>query len=140
MEKDKKNKNEFGERIEELLIRLGKEKKWSYAELLVHLKDKTLTEKDIRKWEIGLKYPDLDMVYQLSEVYRIPSEQLLQAKNNSYEKCMGSINKVTIKWICYFLDVSIKVGTALAILLYIGLFIFALLFFTTAASQVRRAF
>jgi len=140
MEKDKKNKNEVGEGIEELLIRLRKEKKWSYAELLVHLKDKTLTEKDIRKWEIGLKYPDLDMVYQLSEVYRIPSEQLLQAKNNSYEKGMGSINKVTIKWICYFLDVSIKVGTVLAILLYIGLFIFALLFFTTAASQVRRAF
>ena len=45
MEKDKKNKNEVGEGIEELLIRLRKEKKWSYAELLVHLKDKTLTEK-----------------------------------------------------------------------------------------------
>lgn len=141
MKKEKKKSNqEIGEGIEELLARLRKEKGWSYAEVLQHLEDKTLTEKDIKKWEIGLKYPDLDMIYQLSGIYQIPSEEFVEAKNNSYEKGMASINMITIKWICYFLNVSLKVGAVIMVLLYIALFIFSLLFFTTMASQVKRAY
>ena len=141
MKKEKKKSNqETGEGIEELLTRLKKEKGWGYAEVLQHLEDKTLTEKDIKKWEIGLKYPDLDMIYQLSAIYQIPSEEFVKAKNNSYEKGMLSINMITIKWICYFLNVSLKVGAVILVLLYIFLFAFSLFFFTTMASQVKRAY
>lgn len=87
-----------------------------------------------------VKYPDLDMIYQLSGIYQIPSEEFVEAKNNSYEKGMASINMITIKWICYFLNVSLKVGAVIVVLLYIALFIFSLLFFTTMASQVKRAY
>ena len=62
----KKEKKEVGEGIEELLIRLRNEKGWSRVELLSHLSNKTIKEKDIRKWELGLEYPDLDMIYELS--------------------------------------------------------------------------
>ena len=141
MKKEKKKSNqETGEGIEELLTRLRKEKGWGYAEVLQHLEDKTLTEKDIKKWEIGLKYPDLDMIYQLSGIYQIPSKEFVEAKNNSYSKGMLSINMITIKWICYFLNVSLKVGAVILVLLYVFLFAFSLYFFTMMASQVKRAY
>ena len=141
MKKEKKKSNQVTkEGIEELLTRLRKEKGWSYAEVLQHLEDKTLTEKDIKKWEIGLKYPDLDMIYQLCSIYQIPSEEFVEAKNNSYAKGMLSINMITIKLICYFLNVSLKVGAVILVLLYVFLFAFSLYFFTMMASQVKRAY
>ena len=120
----KKEKKEVGEGIEELLIRLRNEKGWSRIELMSHLSNKTIAEKDIKKWEYGLEYPDLDMIYELSAIYQIPSEQFVQAKNNSYVKGLGSVNMFLTKWICYLLNVSIKVGIVLLVLFYvIALFI-----------------
>ena len=87
-----RNKKEIGEGIEELLKRLRKEKGWSYIEVVSKLNIEDVTEKTIRKWEVGLKYPDLDMIYKISELYLIPSEKLIEAKNNSFEKGMASIN------------------------------------------------
>ena len=71
--KTKTEKKAVGEGIEELLIRLRNEKGWSRVELISHLSNKTIKEKDIRKWELGLEYPDLDMIYELSEIYQVPS-------------------------------------------------------------------
>ncbi len=136
--KKQKNKKEIGEGIESLLTRLRKEKKWSYVEVVSKLDNKDITEKDIKKWEIGLKYPDLDMIYELSALYEVPSSELIQAKNNSYEKGSLSINQYAIKWICYFLNVSIHVAMILMVLFYIFAFIFALYFFVTMASQVKK--
>lgn len=137
MEK-RKNKKEIGEGIEELLTRLRKEKNWSYVEVVSKLTNKNITEKDIRKWEIGLKYPDLDMIYELSALYEVPSNRLIQAKNNSYEKGSLSINQYAIKWICYLLNVSMHAAMVLMVLFYTFALIFALYFFVTMASQVRK--
>ena len=133
-----RKRDEIGEGIEELLKRLRKEKGYSYIEVVSKLHNKNITEKDVRKWEAGLKYPDLDMVYELSELYQIPSEKFVEAKNNSYEKGYASINMYTVKWICYFLDVSMKVGFVLMILFYVFTLTFALFMFRTIASNVRR--
>ena len=113
------DKKEVGEGIEELLIRLRSEKGWSRVELMSKLSDKTIKEKDIKKWEIGLEYPDLDMIYELSAIYQVPSEKFVEAKNNSYVKGLGSINMLLTKWICYLLDVSIKVAMVLLVLFYV---------------------
>ena len=78
------------------------------------------------------------MVYELSELYMVPCEKFVEAKNNSYEKGYASINMYTIKWICYFLDVSMKVGFVLMILFYVFVLTFALFMFKTIASNVRR--
>ena len=107
------------EGIEELLTRLRQEHNWSYIEVVSKLKDKTITEKDIKKWEIGLKYPDLDMIYELSELYQIPSADLIKAKEYSYTK-KGILTTRLIKWICYFLNVSMYTALVLEILIYIG--------------------
>ena len=134
----KKQKKEVGEGIEELLIRLRNEKGWSRVELLSHLSSKTIKEKDIRKWELGLEYPDLDMIYELSAIYEVPSEKFVEAKNNSYVKGLGSINMFLTKWICYLLNVSIKVGMVLLILFYIIILFLAFGTFAYIGTLVKK--
>ena len=124
--------------IEELLIELRQRSGLSRVELLEKLDNSNLSEKDIRKWKIGLKYPELDTIYKLSEIYKVPSAEIILAKNNSYEKGIGGINKKIIRWFVYTLNVSFYVGVVLTILIYIFTFIFALWFFVTVASQVKR--
>ena len=129
----KKKTNKKG--IEELLVELRTKKGLSRLELLDKLDDTDLTEKDIKKWEVGLKYPDLDTIYKLSEIYMVPSEEIIQAKSNSYEKGLGGINKKIIKWFVYTLNISFYAGVVLTIILYMVTFIGALWFFVSVASQ-----
>ncbi len=124
--------------IEDLLIELRQKNGLSRIELLEKLNNSNLSEKDIKKWEIGLKYPDLDTIYKLSEIYRVPSTEFVMAKNNSYEKGLAGINKKIIRWFVYTLNVSFYIGAVLTIFIYIFAFIFALWFFVTVASQVKR--
>ena len=139
MKKDTKKK-EIEEGIEELLIRLRSKKGWSYIEIMMQLSNKNIKEKDIRKWELGLEYPNLDTMYELSAIYEVPVENFIQAKNNSYVKGLGSINMFLTKWICYVLDVSIKVGFILLVLLYVIMFFLAFAIFAFIASQVKPQF
>lgn len=134
----KKQKKEVGEGIEELLMKLRTEKGWSRVELMSKLSDKTIKEKDIKKWEIGLEYPDLDMIYELSAIYQVPSEKFVEAKNNSYVKGLGSVNMMLTKWICYFLDVSIKVGMVLLVLFYVIMLFLAFGTFAYIGTLVRK--
>ena len=91
--KGKKEKKEVGEGIEELLIRLRNEKGWSRVELMSHLSNKTIKEKDIRKWELGLEYPDLDIIYKLSEIYLAlngsPGIKTVEAKSSFLAEICG---------------------------------------------------
>lgn len=136
-QKRQKNiENEKG--IEELLIELRKKEGLSRIELLEKLNDSNLTEKDIKKWEIGLSYPDLDTIYKLSEIYKVSSTEFVKAKNNSYEKGLAGINKKIIRWFVYTLNVSFYVGVVLTIILYVLAFILALWFFVSVAYQVKR--
>ena len=136
--KKKTEKKEVGEGIEELLIRLRNEKGWSRVELMAHLSNKTIKEKDIKKWELGLEYPDLNMIYELSAIYEIPSEKFVEAKNNSYVKGLGSVNMFLTKWICYLLNVSIKVGMVLLVLFYVIMLFLAFGTFAFIGAQVKR--
>ncbi len=136
--KKKTEKKEVGEGIEELLIRLRNEKGWSRVELMAHLSNKTIKEKDIKKWELGLEYPDLNMIYELSGIYEIPSEKFVEAKNNSYVKGLGSVNMFLTKWICYLLNVSIKVGMVLLVLFYVIMLFLAFGTFAFIGAQVKR--
>ena len=133
-----KEKKVYGIQIEELLRLLRQRENWTHLQVLEKLNDEKLTEKDIKKWEYGLKYPDLDTIYKLSEIYQISSEELIQAKNNSYEKGMGSVNIYTIKWICYLLNISLNAGAILTTIFYVVALVGALWFFVEMASRVRK--
>ena len=147
---EKKDKEEISKRnknlkskirkkgIEELLIELRTKNGLSRMELAYKLNDVKVTEKDVKKWEIGLEYPDLDIIYKLSEIYKIPSETFLIAKNNSYEKGIGKINKKFIRWLVYTLNISFYAGVVITVILYIVTFILALWFFMAAAAQAKN--
>lgn len=135
--KDEKEKIEHKKGIEELIVELRNKKGLSRIELLEKLEDSNLTEKDIKKWEIGLSYPDLDTIYKLSEIYRIPSTEFVKAKNNSYENGLAGINKKIIRWFVYTLNVSFYIGVVFTTILYVVTFILALCFFVTVAYQVK---
>ena len=68
-----------------MLLDLRNQKGWTYIHIVEELQKLgvTIDEKSVKKWEIGLKYPDLDVIYKLSELYMIPSEKIIMAKSNS---------------------------------------------------------
>lgn len=134
----KENKNIIENRtIEELLKDLRKEKGWDYCNLVEELYKKNIVvdEKTVKKWEYGLEYPDLDIIYKLSEIYLIPSQNFVMAKNNSYKEGFETIHMEFIKRLCYITGISLKIG-------YIGMYIvigvvliWSLLFFIEKCNE-----
>lgn len=123
--------------IEQLLRDLRQEKEWSYWNVVDELTRKgiILNEKIIKKWEYGLEYPDLDIIYKLSEIYSIPSEIFVIAKNNSFKEGYETIHMEFIKRVCYITGISLKVGY-IAMYVFIGLaLIWALLFFIGKCNE-----
>lgn len=124
--------------IEELLIDLRNKKNWNYIDIIQKLSNMgvLVDEKMIKKWEIGLEYPDTDTIYKLSELYLIPATDFIVAKNNSYTKGSQAIHKTFIKWFCYITGFSIKAGYIITyIFLYVAL-IGAFLFFISKCNEL----
>ena len=60
----KKNKKVLVGKLFEDLIRECREKNdWTYLDVLEHISGKTISEKEVKKWEYGLSYPDIDEIY-----------------------------------------------------------------------------
>lgn len=94
---------EFGE----WLYELRKEHNLTYEELVNKINIPKVQVKNLRKWERSLEYPDLDTIYKLSEIFKIPSEELLASKEETLKKGVGKINVRLIRTISYILNVSI---------------------------------
>ena len=139
-EKRKKQREEIKNQkgIEELLKELREKNNWSYAELIQRIKRVNLSEKEVKKWEYGLKYPDLDMIYELSELYNVPSAEFIQAKNISFLKGTYLINTRLISWLCYLFNFSVVTAIVIVTLFYIFALIFAFSYFVTMASNVVK--
>lgn len=123
--------------IEQLLRELRLKNNWSYLNLLEELSRRGIMvdEKTIKRWEYGIEYPDLDTIYKLSEIYSIPSQNLVIAKNNSYNKGFNSIYINFTKRFCYVTGISIKIGyVGLYVIIAIAL-IFAILFFVGKCDE-----
>ena len=133
----KKNKKVLVGKLFEDLIRECREKNdWTYLDVLEHISDKTISEKEVKKWVYGLSYPDIDMIYRLSELYQIPSEELVQAKNNSLEFGSNSINVYIIKRICFILNVSLITGYIAHTVFWIFMLIYAFYFFMEKCQRL----
>ena len=64
--------------LEEMLKNLREEKHWTYMQVVEELGKIGLMvdEKKVRKWEIGLEYPEINEIYKLSEMYFVASENV----------------------------------------------------------------
>ncbi len=112
------NNEENGIIIEEMLKKLREDKNWSYNDVAYHLNDTNIMPENIKKMESGLEYPDLDMMYKLSELYSVPVEDLVKAKEFSYETLRSSFSVTLIKWINYFFGISFKISMVLVTIFY----------------------
>ena len=72
----------------------------------------------IKKMESGLEYPDWDVMYKLSELYNVPIEEFVKAKEYSYEKLKNSFSMTIIKWVNYLFGISFKVTYVLLVIFY----------------------
>lgn len=122
--------------LEEMLKILRTDKGWTTYELAEKINHVGVSEKNIRKWELGLEYPEIDVIYQLSDLYSIPSEDLLMARQISLESGLDSIHMRFIKYLCFWLGVSIKVAFVLEVLFYIFALWFAFSYIHSAGSRV----
>lgn len=124
--------------IEQLLKDLREQKQWTYLHVVEELNKLGLVvdEKKIKKWEIGLEYPEIDEIYKLSELYFIPSENFVVAKSNSYKEGLASIHATLIKWVCYFTGISLKIGYIGFYVIFAIVVIWALMFFVGNLNRV----
>jgi len=95
----------FGQMIKE-----GRDKKGlSCFSLVERIIDRgyEITEKDVKRWENDTWYPDITMIYVLSEILEIHPNDLLAAKQFMQEAGLNSIDMVTMRVVCKFFDISI---------------------------------
>ena len=104
--------------IEELLKNLRESKNWTYNDVAYNLNDTNILSEDIKKMESGLEYPDWDMMYKLSELYSVPVEEFVKAKEYSYEKLKKSFSVTLIKWMNYLFGISFKISFILVVIFY----------------------
>ena len=121
--------------IEEFLKRLRESKKWTYNDVAYNLNDTNILTEDIKKMESGLEYPDWDVMYKLSELYKVPVEEFVKAKEYSYEKLKNSFS--AIKWINYLFGISFKVSMVLLVIFYI---VASIRKFSICRSNVREVY
>ena len=138
MEKAKEKLEIETRTLEQLLKDLREEKQWTYMHIVEELNKIGLIvdEKKVKKWEIGLKYPEIDEIYKLSELYFVPSDNFNMAKSNSYKQGLESVHATLIKWICYLTGISLKVGYIFFFIVIYGGLIGSLLFFVSNLNLV----
>ena len=123
--------------IEEFLKRLRESKGWTYNDVAYNLNDTNILAEDIKKMESGLEYPDWDVMYKLSELYKVPVEEFVKAKEYSYEKLKNSFSVTAIKWINYLFGISFKVSMVLLVIFYI---VASIRKFSICRSNVRKVY
>lgn len=62
---------------------------------------------NIKKWERDLEFPDIDAIYKLSEIYMIPSSEIIDKKQKTLKAGVDGIHMYIIRMISLFMGISI---------------------------------
>ena len=124
--------------IEELLKKLRESKGWTYNDVAYRLNDTNILTEDIKKMESGLEYPDFDMMYKLSDLYMVPVENFVKAKEYSYKVLRDSFSVRMIKWINYFFGISFKAALVIVTLFYVLAFVGSMMFFVSKVNEFHE--
>ncbi len=136
IKKGKKMESEY-KNLEEFLYALRKEKDWSYDELAHKLDLDYVLPVTVKKWEKGLKYPELKEIYRLAEVYNTDPNKILYYKQLSLKAGMDSIHTQFIKWVSFLLNVSFITAKYICIGVLVLLVIFAFSFIHIQGERVK---
>ena len=129
--KEKLLENDFGAYLYDLRMK----KEYTVEELVEKLNMVTIKSKNIRKWEHDLEFPNLDQMYKLSEVYRVPIEELMQVRTQTLEEGLKGIHRGIIRFLGYLLGFSIYGTIILSHILVYGTLIIVFLNFVAMAYQ-----
>lgn len=81
----KKNKDENYIDFGQWLYELRKEKGLTEDQLVSKINMINVQEINVKKWERDLEFPDLDAIYKLSEIYMIPSAEIIDKKQKTLQ-------------------------------------------------------
>lgn len=104
-----KNRNKDENYIDfgEWLFNLRKEKGFTEEELADKINMINVKEINIKKWERDLEFPDLDAIYKLSEIYMIPSEEIIDKKQKTLQNGVEGIHIYMIRILSLLMGTSI---------------------------------
>lgn len=103
MKKKQKNEIDFGQWLYE------KRKKEGLTEEQLANKMNMINVQaiNIKKWERDLEFPDLDAIYKLSEIYMVPSAEIIDIKQKTLQSGVEGIHMYIIRLISLFMGISI---------------------------------
>lgn len=101
--KEKLLENDFGAYLNDLREKKG----YTIEELAEKINMSSVTIKRIKKWEHDLEFPNLDEMYKLSEIYGVPSEELMQVRTQTLEEGLKGVHTTIIRFIGYIFGISI---------------------------------
>lgn len=89
------------------LYETRKEKGYTELELVEKIDQVNVQVKNVKKWERDLEFPDLDAIYKLSEIYMIPSAEIIEKKNQTLQNGVDGINMYVIRMLSLMMGISI---------------------------------
>lgn len=126
-----KNENyiDFGQWLYELRT----QKEYDEYELAEKINKINVQAKNIKKWERDLEFPDLDTIYKLSEIYMIPSSEIIDKKNQTLQAGVNGVNMFIIRILSLIMGISIYSAVAFyyvthVIAIIIGMLAFKILY------------
>ncbi|MBO5397544.1 MAG: hypothetical protein J6A36_01220 [Clostridia bacterium] len=110
-ERDFKAKKKYGEfkTFGEYILEGRDKQGLSRLSLVERIIDKgqQVDERTVKLWEKDALYPDITMIYILSEILEIHPNDLILAKQYMYEAGLNGIDMMLMRVVCNFIDVSI---------------------------------
>ena len=103
--KKKKDENyiDFGQ----WLYELRKEKGLTEDQLVDKINIVNVQTKNIKKWERDLEFPDINAIYKLSEIYMIPSSEIIDKKQKTLQAGVDGIHMYIIRILSLLMGLSI---------------------------------
>lgn len=135
--KKKKNKDkdyiDFGEWLYKLRVKKG----LTEEQLVDKINMVNVQQINIKKWERDLEFPDLDMIYKLSEIYMIPSAEIIDKKQKTLQAGMDGIHMYIIRVLSLIMGISIYGTIWLSRILIYGTLIIVTIWFYLLTISVR---
>ena len=132
--KEKLLENDFGAYLYDLRYK----KEWTIDEFVEKANMNGIANKNVRKWEHDLEFPDLDQMYKISDIYDVPIEELMQVRTNTLEEGLKAVHKDLIRLISYALGFSIYAMTILAWVIIFFAGIWAMILWRDVAYKVQN--
>lgn len=93
---------------------------------------------NVKKWERDLEFPDLDAIYKLSEIYMIPSNEIIDKKQKTLQSGVDGIHIYIIRILSLMMGISIYGTIWLSRIIIYGTLILVTIWFYNKSLLFRN--